>query len=85
MIKAVHPSIVTEGDWIAKDVIVSGKKICGPKDLGITKEQLALLQKLARQKKIKSVIVKYGIPFIPTFLIALLAALMLENPLRYFF
>ena len=81
MIKSVSPFIVTEGDWIAKEVVVDGKRICGPKDLGITKEQLGLLQKFARQKKIRNVIIKIGIPFVPTFLFALIAALLFNNPL----
>ncbi len=51
MIKKVKPSMLTEGDWIAKEVVVNGNYITGPKELGITKEQLLLLQKLAEQKK----------------------------------
>ena len=83
MLQYVHPSVVTEGDWIAKDVFFAGKKICGPKDLGITKQQLALLQKLGQMKKIKKVLIKYGIPFVPSFLMGLIAALVWQNPLIY--
>jgi Flp pilus assembly protein protease CpaA len=57
---------LTEGDWILKDVMVRGKRVCGPKDLGISKEQIQLLKRL----KVKSVWVKEGIPFVPSFLIA---------------
>ena len=59
---------LTEGDWILKDVVVRGKRICGPKDLGISQEQIAALKRL----KVKSVWVKEGIPFVPSFLIAFL-------------
>ncbi|MBI4017230.1 MAG: prepilin peptidase [Candidatus Aenigmarchaeota archaeon] len=83
MLQYVSPSLVTEGDWIAKDIIVAYKRICGPKDLGITKPQLALLQNLGQQGKIKKVLIKYGIPFVPSFLMGLVAALLLKNPLAY--
>jgi len=83
MIKTVKPNTITEGDWIAQDVIVDGNYITGPKELGITKEQLALLQKLARKNKIKHVVIKVGIPFVPSFLLGLVAALLWGNPLVF--
>lgn len=55
--------MLTEGEWIAKDVKYKGKYICGPKDLGISKEQIEELKKLG----IKKVLVKVGIPFVPSF------------------
>ncbi len=73
MIKDVSPAKLTEGDWIAEDVVVKGRTITGPKDLGIEKKQIALLLKLG----IKKVKVKYGIPFVPSFLIAFILAVML--------
>ena len=57
---------LTEGDWIAEDVKVNGKIICSPKDLGISKEQIKKL----KHHNIKKVLVKEGIPFVPSFLIA---------------
>ncbi|MBI4147964.1 prepilin peptidase [Candidatus Woesearchaeota archaeon] len=83
MIKWVRPAEVTEGDWIAQDIIVAKKRISGPKDLGITLEQLDLLQKLARQGKVKKVLVKYGIPFVPSFLMGLILALLVQNPMMW--
>ncbi len=71
MIKKLSPSKLTEGDWIAEDVYVSKKYICGPKDLGIEREQIALLKKL----KVRFVLVKEGIPFIPSFLFGFLLTL----------
>ncbi|HLD06646.1 MAG TPA: hypothetical protein VJC16_03885, partial [Candidatus Nanoarchaeia archaeon] len=64
---------VTEGDWIVQDITIKGKYIAGPKDLGITKEQIAALKKA----RIKEVLVKYGIPFVPSFLLAFIAYLIL--------
>ena len=75
MLKYVSPSKLTEGDWIAKDVKYKGKYITGPKDLGISKKQINLLKKF----KIEKVLMKDGIPFVPSFLIAFVFTLFLGN------
>lgn len=72
MIQEISPLKLTEGDWIVEDVFVKGKRITGPKDLGIEKEQIAELKKLG----VKKVKVKYGIPFVPSFLIAFILAVI---------
>lgn len=77
MYKKLKPSELTEGDWIAKDVVVKNRRICGPKDLGIDKKQIMQLVAL----KVQSVVVKTGIPFVPSFLIAFLLTLWIGNPL----
>jgi prepilin signal peptidase PulO-like enzyme (type II secretory pathway) len=51
--------------------------IAGPDDLGILNEQIALLKK----HKIKSVIVKVGIPFVPSFWLGFVATVAWGNPL----
>ncbi|MFH1064402.1 MAG: A24 family peptidase [Candidatus Woesearchaeota archaeon] len=79
MIKWVSPDKLTEGDWIVEDVIVGGKKICGPKDLGIDMSQIKKLIRLSKQGKVKKVLVKYGIPFVPSFLLAFLLTYFLGN------
>lgn len=85
MLERVTPDKLTEGDWIAKNVVVKGKRIAGPKDLGVTKKQIAQLKKLYEQNKIKKVLVKQGIPFIPALLIAFVLALVFGNVIRFFF
>ena len=65
LIKIYPVGKLTEGDWIQKDVRVKGKLICGPKNLGITNKQIAQLKRL----KVKQVVVKEGIPFVPSFLL----------------
>lgn len=72
---------LTEGDWIVKVIKHKGKYICGPKDLGITKEQIKLLKKY----KIKQVLVKEGIPFIPPKLIAFIVTYFWGNILFLIF
>lgn len=85
MIKHVQPEELTEGDWISSDVFVDngegkGKMyITGPKDLGISKEQIQKLIMLKKQGKLKDekgrkllIDVKIGIPFVPSFLVGYL-------------
>jgi Flp pilus assembly protein protease CpaA len=75
MLKWVAPSVLTEGDWIAEEVKVKGKVITGPKDLGISKEQIARLKRL----KVRKVLIKEGIPFVPSFLIAFIFTMLFGN------
>ncbi len=81
MLKYVEPEKLTEGDWIAKDVYVDGKYVCGPKDLGIEKSQIRKLMKYRQLGKIKKVLIKEGIPFVPSFLIAFLVSVEFGNVL----
>lgn len=76
MFKLVEPEKLTEGDWIAKDYFVDGKKICGPKDLGISKKQMKELIALKRKGKIKKIKIKEGIPFVPSFFIAFIISII---------
>jgi Flp pilus assembly protein protease CpaA len=79
MYRMVKPDKLTEGDWIAKEVNINGKYICGPKDLGIEKKQIQELKRLYKQKKIKEILVKDGIPFVPSFLLAFILTMLLGN------
>ena len=80
MYKNVTPEQLTVGDWIAKNIVIKGRYICGPKDLGVEKNQIRLLKKL----KIKKILIRTGIPFVPSFLIAYILMLWIGNPLSYF-
>lgn len=77
MFKLVSPEELTEGDWIAKEIKINGEKIVSPKDLGIDKKQIRKLIKLKKQRKIKNVKIKMGIPFVPSFLLAFILSLIL--------
>ena len=79
MMKRVSPLRLTEGDWIAADVVVGGRRIAGPKDLGIEQRQIRQLISLYKKKKIRYVTVKEGIPFAPTFLIAYVVTIYFGN------
>jgi prepilin signal peptidase PulO-like enzyme (type II secretory pathway) len=79
MLKYVKPSQLTEGDWIAKDVKANGKYITGPKDLGIEKKNIRKLIALYKQRKVKNILIKEGIPFVPSFFIAYVITLVFGN------
>ncbi len=79
MYRLVRPEQLTEGDWIARDIIVGKKRITGPKDLGIEKKQIRELIRLQKKGKIKRIMIKEGIPFVPSFLLAFLMTLVWGN------
>ncbi|MEM4282460.1 MAG: A24 family peptidase [Candidatus Woesearchaeota archaeon] len=82
LLKWLPPEKLTEGDWIVKDVIFRGKKIAGPAELGISRRKIMLLIKLKQKGLLGKnfrVLVKEGIPFVPSFLIAYIAALLFGN------
>jgi len=66
MVKSVNVIALTEGDWLSKDVKINGKVILEASKTGISLEDILKLKK----NKIKEVIIKEGIPFVPSFLIA---------------
>lgn len=71
---------LTEGDWITEDVYMGRKLIYSKKSPGITKEQI----KRILASKIEKVNVRQGIPFIPSFLLALIVTLFFKNLVSYF-
>jgi len=75
MFKNIPVKKLTEGDWVVKEVKIKGKYICGPKDYGLTKEQISKL----RKSRIKNVVIKEGIPFVPSFLVAMIISLVWGN------
>ncbi len=72
MIKAVKPKNVTVGDWLYDDIVVNGKKIKSNWN-GVSESQLALIKSKARGK----ILIKFGIPFTPSFLFAFIGLLFL--------
>ena len=72
MYKTVAISKLTEGDWIPQSVYHKGKLIIKSKAEGITKEDMALLKKL----KIKKILIREGIPFVPSILLGVIISLI---------
>jgi len=73
MYKQLLPSKLTEGDWVQKDIYKGKKLIYKTKPYGIDLKSINLLKKA----KIKQVLIKEGIPFVPSFLLGTLATLVL--------
>jgi len=74
MHKWVTPAELVEGDWLVHSVKV-GKKVIHPPKVGLEVEHIKELQKLKGQK----ICVKYGVPFVPAFLLAFLLTLQVGN------
>jgi len=68
-------SKLTEGDWILHDVFYKKRKIYSKKSPGVTKKQIELFMKY----KIKEVVVREGIPFVPAILLAVIFSLIFGN------
>lgn len=76
MVQFVNPNILTEGDWLERDVSVNGRLI-RKNFSGLTFNEILILR-----KKGKKVLIKTGVPFAPAFLIAFVVLIIL---LRYSF
>lgn len=68
--KKIKPSELTEGDWIVEDIKIGKEKI-SKNNPGLTKKQISLLKKRG-----KKVLIKEGIPFVPSFLLGYIIALV---------
>jgi prepilin signal peptidase PulO-like enzyme (type II secretory pathway) len=69
-IKKIHVNDLTLGDWLAEDVKLNHKLVMKKKTL--EDDDLDKLKQLHLEHKLKEVLVKEGIPFIPSFLFAYL-------------
>jgi len=72
MIKEIPGKKVTIGDWLYEEIKV-GKKRIKPNWEGLDEKEVKLL---SRVKKVK---IKYGIPFIPSFLFAFILLILLKD------
>ncbi|MEK6928482.1 MAG: prepilin peptidase [Nanoarchaeota archaeon] len=83
MIKIVPANRVGIGDWLEKDIVISGRKIRKSVH-GLSKEDVKAIRKSG-----KRVMIKYGVPFVPAFLITHIVMvsfyLFLKNDLRAIF
>jgi hypothetical protein len=79
LVKEISTSKLVPGDWIYEKIKV-GKKTIKPKITGLNEKDIALIKKY--KKKIK---VKDGVPFTPSFLLALVLLIYLWYSNRGFF
>jgi Flp pilus assembly protein protease CpaA len=75
--RRVHPINLTQGDWLVEDVKINSKTVLEKKTLD--KEDIIRLRSLATNKQIIDVLIKDGIPFIPSFLFAYIVVLSIGN------
>lgn len=75
--KKIDPIQATEGDWLYEAVCVGGKRVMEPKEL--LGADLHRLVEWKKEKKISHIVVKEGVPFVPSFLIAYIAFLFLKD------
>ncbi|UZE93842.1 MAG: prepilin peptidase [Candidatus Pacearchaeota archaeon] len=73
MIRKVPASKLSEGDWIIESVKIKNKMI-KPSIHGLSKKDIQLLRKSK-----KKITIKYGLPFVPVFLIALICSLFVGD------
>ncbi len=71
------PEELTEGDWLAENVAVDHKTVLFKKTL--TKKDLFILSNLKKKRKINTVLIKEGIPFIPAFLYSYILVIFFER------
>ncbi len=81
MYKRIDPCKLTEGDWIVKDIKIDGKYICGPRDLGVSNKAIKRLIAAKKRGKIKKILIKEGVPFVPSFLVAFVITIIWGNVL----
>ena len=82
--KTVPPAAATEGDWLAQDVKVGSKVVMLAKEL--QREDVAKLREWQKSKKVTQIVIKEGVPFVPSFLFGYIAFLVLKDlPLASFF
>tara|TARA_Y100000310_G_scaffold340574_1_gene436884 strand:- start:473 stop:1351 length:879 start_codon:yes stop_codon:yes gene_type:complete len=77
MQKELKPSELMEGDWVIKDVMKGKKLLYEVNPYGIDKKSIEKLKK----QKIKSVLVREGIPFVPSFLVGSIITLIIGEVL----
>jgi len=73
LIKLIKPNKLTEGDLLAETISYNNQTY-SKKSLGLTKLQIQQLI-----KRNKPILIKYGLPFAPVFLIATLISLIFGN------
>jgi len=75
MIKKYPTNKLTEGDWLAADIVKGKKVLISQSTTGLTIQDIARIKKAG----IKLVLVKEGVPFVPGFLLAALTFLLCQK------
>lgn len=81
-IKKISPNKLMDGDWLVEPLKV-GNKVINPRKEGLTKQEVKLIQEWHKKGKIKEVMIKDGIAYVPVFLITLITTILFDNILMY--
>ncbi len=81
MYKDISVNKLTEGDWLADNVIKEGRIIIKRTNTGLTEEDIDKLKK----EGIKEVKIKIGLPFIPGILLGAVVTIFFLNPILSIF
>lgn len=81
--KFLHRNIavphLTEGDWLIDDVKLRDRVVVPKREIGLIEEDIKKLRMLYSKHKISKVPIKVGVPFVPAFLLSLIATLIFGN------
>ena len=81
MQKKILVEKLTEGDWLVENVYKSNRLICKAKNIGLEKKDIINLKK----NKIKYVLIKQGMPFVPAFLFGFIFTILFRDGFFYLF
>ncbi len=81
-IREISPAKLTEGDWLAKPVTIDNKVVLSKKTLEA--KHIKELQQLFQENKLKTVLIKEGVPFVPSFLFAYLTVIFADQIFPWF-
>lgn len=73
LINKINVNNLVEGDWLLNHVKIKNRVICKARMIGLTNEDIINLKK----NKIKFVIIREGIPFVPAFLIGFIISVLI--------
>ena len=72
MYKTILAKNLREGDWLINPIIKNHKTLVKPRSIGLTKQDISIIIK----NKIQKVLIKEGIPFVPSITIATIFTLV---------
>lgn len=77
--RSVEPRELVLGDWLAESVVdTKGRIVVDRRNPGFTQEQISRVSTLWSKGRVKKILIKDGIAFVPAFLIALVAMLVVS-------
>ena len=80
MVKEIKTNELTVGDWLYENLMIKGKKIKANWE-GISEAELKFIKKNYKGK----IMIKQGIPFVPSFLFAFLIVIIFYSKFKVFF